>query len=132
MSNVREPRRDEALPGELKPLDWYEGRGPITADEALGVMRRRRRVELAGVPKSRGKRAGVPSELPPAVGPKKASVFRLPERTMAFAHARAEMEGIPLTTAIEEMLRAYAEGAPEEPEAVHARLAEKGIKWQRR
>lgn len=132
MSNVREPRRDEALPGELKPLDWYDGRGPISADEALGVMRRRRRVELAGVPKSRGKRAGVPEELPAAVGPKKASVFRLPERTMAFAHARAEMEGVPLTTVIEEMLRDYAAGDPDSPEDVERRLAEKGIKWQRR
>lgn len=132
MSNVREPRRDEALPGELKPLDWFDGRGPITPEEALGVMRRRRRVELAGVPKSRGKRAGVPDELPPIGGPKKASVFRLPERTMAFAHARAEMEGVPLTTVIEEMLRDYADGAPHEPTEVERRLALKGIRWQRR
>ncbi|MBO3130157.1 hypothetical protein [Dermatophilus congolensis] len=132
MSNVREPRRDEALPGELKPLDWYEGRGPITDGEALGVLRRRRRVELAGVPKSRGKRAGVPEELPPAVGPKKASVFRLPERTMAFAHARAELERVPLTTVIEEMLRDYATSAPQSPQDVEARLTRKDIKWQRR
>ncbi len=132
MSNVREPRRDEALPGELKPLDWFEGRGPITADEALGVMRRRRRVELAGVPKSRGRRAGVPDDLPAEGGPKKASVFRLPERTMAYAHARAEMEGVPLTTVIEEMLREYAAGVPDAPDVVEERLSRKGIKWQRR
>lgn len=132
MSNVREPRRDEALPGELKPLDWFPGRGPITEEEALGVLRRRRRVELAGIPKSSGRRSEVPDELPRAGGPKKASVFRLPERVMALAHARAEMEGIPLTTVLEEKLREYAEGSPESSEEVAERLAEKGIKWQRR
>lgn len=132
MSNVREPRRDEALPGELKPLDWFQGRGPITEEEALGVLRRRRRVELAGVPKSQGRRAEVPDGLPASGGPKKAAVFRLPERVMAFAHARAEMEGIPLTTVLEEKLREYAEGAPDAPAVVEERLAAKGIKWQRR
>ena len=63
---VREPRRSEALPGELKPLPWDPRRGPITDAEALGVLRRRRRVELAGAPKSRGRRSPVPAELPGA------------------------------------------------------------------
>lgn len=129
---IREPRRDAALPGELKPLDWVPGRGPITADEALGVMRRRRRVELAGHPKSPGSRGGVPDELPPASAPKKASVFRFPPRVMAFAHARAELEGVPLTAVLEELLRAYAESAPQRPEDVRDRLAAGGHLRQRR
>lgn len=132
LGSVREPRREEALPGELKPLEWVAGRGPITDDEALGVLRRRRRVELAGHPKTKGHRSGVPEQLPPPVGPKKASVFRLPQRTVARAHARAEMEGIPLTTVLEELLCTYAEGTPESPVAVRERLLGKGIRWQRR
>lgn len=129
---VREPRRSEALPGELKPLDHVPGRGPITDDEALGVLRRRRRVELAGQPKTSGRRSGVPEGLPEPGAPKKPSVFRLPARAVARAHARAEMEGVPLTTIVEELLVAYADGSPEPPRSVHERLAAKGIRWQRR
>lgn len=129
---IREPRPEAALPGELKPLDWVEGRGPITADEALGVLRRRRRVDLAGQPKSPGPRGGVPDDLPPESAPKKASVFRFPPRAMAFAHARAELEGVPLTAVLEEMLAAYADGPPGRPEDVQERLAAGGHLRQRR
>lgn len=125
-SDDREPRRQDALPGELKPLDWFPGRGPITDDEALGVMRRRRRVELAGQPKSSGRRDGVPQELPAQSAPKKAAVFRLPARTMALAHARAEMEGVPLTAVLEEILVAYATGDPQRPDDVQQRLRAAG------
>lgn len=129
---VREPRREDALPGELKPLPWVLGRGPITDEEALGVARRRRRVELAGQPKTSGHRSGVPGELPAEHAPKKAAVFRLPARVMAVAHARAELEGVPLTAVLEEMLMAYATGVPQQPEEVQARLRAAGHLRQRR
>ncbi len=119
---MREPRRSEALPGELKPLPWDPERGPITDAEALGVLRRRRRVELAGAPKSRGRRSPVPAELPGPDAPKRPTMFRLPPRLMARAHARAELEQVPLTTIVEELLAAYADGVPQAPEAVQARL----------
>ena len=126
LGEVREPRRQDALPGELKPLEWTPGRGPISDAEALGVLRRRRRVELAGAPKTPGPRAGVPEELPPPDAPKKSSIFRLPARTVARAHARAEMEGVPLTAVVEELLAAYADGVPEAPAAVRARRGPRG------
>lgn len=129
---VREPRLKDALPGELKPLPWIAGRGPITDEEALGVARRRCRVELAGQPKTSGQRSVVPDELPAQRAPKKAAVFRLPARAMAVAHARAELEGVPLTAVLEEMLVAYATGAPQPPEEVQARLRAAGHLRQRR
>ncbi|WP_168582981.1 hypothetical protein [Gephyromycinifex aptenodytis] len=131
-AGVREPRHEDALPGELKPLPWVPDRGPITDAEALGVARRRRRVELAGQPKTTGQRSGVPQELPADSSPKKAAVFRLPARAMAIAHARAEMEGVPLTAVLEEMLVAYAGGAPQNPEEVQQRLRAAGHLRQRR
>lgn len=132
LGRVREPRRSDALPGELKPLAWSEGRGPITDEEALGVLRRRRRVELASASKDGSRRNPVPLELPPAGAPRKPTMFRLPPRLLARAHARAELEVVPLTTIIEELLLAYADGSPEPPRSVHERLAAKGIRWQRR
>ena len=119
---MREPRRSEALPGELKPLPWDPRRGPITDAEALGVLRRRRRVELAGAPKSRGRRSPVPAELPGADAAKRPTMFRLPPPLVARAHARAEMEQVPLTTIVEELLAAYADGVPESPAQVQARI----------
>lgn len=132
LGEVREPRRGAELPGELKPLEWVPGRGPITDEEALGVMRRRKRVELAGRSRSSVRRGRVPDELPPESAPKKPAVFRLPPRALGHAHARAEMEGIPLTTVLEEFLLAYASGDPQAPDTVVARMREKRIKWQRR
>lgn len=132
LGRVREPRRSDALPGELKPLAWSEGRGPITDEEALGVLRRRRRVELASASKDGSRRNSVPLELPPAGAPRKPTMFRLPPRLLARAHARAELEVVPLTTIIEELLADYAQGAPQPPEQVHDRLRARGLKWQRR
>lgn len=132
LGRVREPRRSEALPGELKPLEWSPRRGPITDAEALGVLRRRRRVELAGPPKARGRRSPVPAELPSADAPRKPTMFRLPPRLLARAHARAELEAVPLTTIIEELLADYASGDPLPPQEVHERLRDQGLKWQRR
>lgn len=48
------------------------------------------------------------------------------------AHARAELEAVPLTTIVEELLAGYADGVPQEPSAVHDRLRAAGLKWQRR
>lgn len=132
LGRVREPRRSEALPGELKPLEWSPDRGPITDDEALGVLRRRRRVELAGPPKARGRRSPVPAELSSPDAPRKPTMFRLPPRLLARAHARAELEAVPLTTIVEELLAGYAAGAPQHPDQVRDRLRHQGLKWQRR
>ncbi|GGO98024.1 hypothetical protein [Wenjunlia tyrosinilytica] len=114
---------EEALPGELEPLEWTAGRGPITEEEALGVLRRRRRNELAQAPKREGaKRAEVPSELPAEQARKTPVVNRFPPRYLALAHARAEVEGTNLTAILEEMLVKYATGAPTRPETVRRRL----------
>lgn len=113
----------EALPGELQPLEWTPSRGPITEEEALGVLRRRRRNELSQAPKREGaKRPEVPTELP-AVGDRKVPVVnRFPARYLAIAHARAEVEGTNLTAILEEMLVKYATGKPTRPQTVSRRL----------
>lgn len=113
----------EALPGELEPLEWTPERGPVTERETLGVLRRRRRNELAQAPKREGaKRAEVPTELPDADARKVPVVNRFPPRYLAMAHARAEMEGTNLTAILEEMLVEYATGTPASPETVGRRL----------
>lgn len=121
------------LPGEDMPLMYTPGRGPITEDEALGVLRRRRRVDLAYRPKRPDvKRPTVPDELPDAAAPKQTSVSRFPPRALAVAYARAEIEDVPLTAILEEALIIYAEGAPESPETVKQRLAERNVRSMRR
>ena len=49
-------------------------------------------------------------------------MFRLPPRLVARAHARAEMEQVPLTAVVEELLAGYADGIPESPDTVRQRL----------
>jgi hypothetical protein len=112
-----------ALPGELAPLEWTPGRGPVTEEEALGVLRRRRLNELAQRPKREGsRRPEVPDELPASDARKTPVVNRFPARYLALAHARAELEGTNLTAILEELLVAYANGTPSRPETVHRRL----------
>ncbi|WP_369201011.1 hypothetical protein [Streptomyces sp. PU-14G] len=112
-----------ALPGEWEPLQWSRGRGPVTEDEALGVLRRRRRNELRQAPKREGaKRAEVPTELPAESDRKIPVVNRFPPRYLAMAHARAEVEGTNLTAILEEMLVKYAMGKPTRPQTVSRRL----------
>ncbi|GGN67287.1 hypothetical protein GCM10011579_039680 [Streptomyces albiflavescens] len=112
-----------ALPGELEPLEWTPNRGPITEQEALGVLRRRRRNELNQAPKREGaKRPEVPSELPAEDSRKVPVVNRFPARYLAMAHARAEVEGTNLTAILEEMLVKYATGKPTRPQTVSRRL----------
>ncbi len=114
---------ETALPGELEPLEWTPNRGPITEEEALGVLRRRRRNELSQAPKREGaKRPEIPSELPPENARKVPVVNRFPARYLAMAHARAEVEGTNLTAILEEMLVKYATGKPTRPGTVSRRL----------
>ncbi|MGW0704887.1 hypothetical protein ACWD4G_02740 [Streptomyces sp. NPDC002643] len=114
---------EQALPGELEPLEWTPNRGPITEAEALGVLRRRRRNELSQAPKRQGaKRPEIPSELPPGDARKVPVINRFPARYLAMAHARAEVEGTNLTAILEEMLVKYATGKPTRPQTVSRRL----------
>lgn len=116
--------RAEDLPGEASPLDWHPGRRPITDDEALGTARRRTAIlnEQKGL-----YGAELPDELPPEKT-RRTIVFRLPEATLMRAHARAEMETVPLTSIIAEALTAYAEGRPENPRDVRARVLAAGLR----
>jgi hypothetical protein len=114
---------DSALPGEAAPLTWTTGRGPVTEEEALGVVRRRRRLELGQQPKRLG--AGhrpVPDELPAENAKKVGVMFRLPPYYVALANARAELEDTNLTAILEEALIKYAQGRPSSPPAVRRRL----------
>jgi len=98
------------LPGEDGPLDMRYGGEPITADEALGVARRLARKELAVG--RRNTKLVVPEELPPVTIAKTSHIFRLPPRSVAYARARAEMEGTTLSAIVEEALDAYGRGVP--------------------
>lgn len=91
-------------------MTW--ARGPITADEALGVARRLGRLELE---RGRaGQRAGIPEELPPP-GALRSSTFRLDARVLAHVRARAEAEGLGVTDVVRAALQAYATGRPGTP-----------------
>jgi hypothetical protein len=114
---------DSALPGEAAPLAWTAARGPVTDDEALGVLRRRRRLELAQQPKRSGAELRpVPDELPSEDARKVGVMFRLPPYYVALANARAELEETNLTAILEEALIKYARGRPSSPPSVRRRL----------
>jgi hypothetical protein len=113
-----EPSGDDALPTETSPVPWEPGRGPITTEEALGSLRRRRRAEHARSGKGEDE---LPPELPAKDAPKLAMVTRQPPYHLAFAHARAEAEGTNLTAVIEEFLITYSRGRPQDPETVRDR-----------
>lgn len=112
-----------ALPGEFEPLTWQPGRGPVTAEEALGVERGKQR---AG-----GKtEQELLQELPSDEEKKETASFRLPARVMLFAKARAQVERTSLTAVVQAALTGYARGIPQEPEAVlahHLELTEQGV-----
>jgi hypothetical protein len=105
------------LPGEDAPLAWRAGRGPVTEDEALGVARRLARRALAI--KRPGTRAPIPEEVPSELANRVSSIHRMPPRVLAFARARAELEGRTLTDVVEGALRAYGKGAPERPHGAY-------------
>src|SRR5215207_1977445 len=70
---------DSALPGEAAPQTWTAARGPVTDEEALGVLRRRRRLELGQQPRRSGaEHRPVPDELPDEDARKVGVMFRLP------------------------------------------------------
>lgn len=100
----------QLLPGEQYPLPMRVGGAPITADEALGVLRRKHRV-AARNPKCT---VTIPDQLPDD-GETAAFNFRLPARLMAHVNARAEMERESLTSVVKRLLTAYAEGSPGTP-----------------
>jgi len=86
------------------------GGEPVTADEALGVARRHAR--LVAETSRRQPPREVPDVLPPVGAAKTQVLFRLPPRSLAYARARAEMEGATLTQIVEEALDAYGRGVP--------------------
>ncbi|NKS56327.1 hypothetical protein GS504_01695 [Rhodococcus hoagii] len=114
----------KALPGETEPLAYTPGRGPITDDEILGVMRRQRRENKKATEKGNVARAEVPDELPPVTARKTAFMVRLPPYFLAAAKARAEVEGTNVTAIIEEHIIKYATGKPTAPATVTRRLRE--------
>lgn len=101
------PPLGRALPGEAEPLKPRRGRNaPVTEAEALGVMRRKRRAEVAkqhygaqlppdvvegGLPEEL--EAEVPGELPGWTTKKVPVTFRLPPRLRAYIDALSELEG---------------------------------------
>lgn len=124
---------DHPLPGELEPITWSPDRGPVTDDEALGSLRRRRRIEAAKAPKRPGSvSSDVPEELPGWDDRKAPVIFRLPPRALALAHARCEIEETNLTAVVEAFLNGYAMGIPQEPEKVEERqrsLLDRTKRW---
>jgi hypothetical protein len=112
---------DQALPGELRPLTYQEGRQePVTAEEALGVMIRRHRTDQVNG-RTRGE---TPTALPASDESKAGVLQRLPPLLMAFVRARAEIEGTNPTAVTEETLIRYALGVPQAPHVVKARQRE--------
>lgn len=85
-------------------------RGPVTDSEVVDFVRRAGR--------------GEPDY---SDGNRHWQGFRFPPLLMDRAKTRAEMEDVTLTSIMEDMLRRYAKGAPQEPEAVKKRLAKRGI-----
>lgn len=81
-------------------------RPPITDAEALHSLRRHTRVQ-----RTAGRGTGpLPSELPEPGTKKSSHIFRLAPRDIAFARARAELEGSSLTAVVEAAITAYAHG----------------------
>ena len=100
---------DRVLPGEddILPMRW--GGDAITADEALGVSRRHARLLAKH---GRPHKNAIVDELPPTDAPLVAISLRLPPRLMAFARAKAEMEGRTITQILEWALKEYITNSP--------------------
>ena len=103
---THEAQDDGLLPGEDGPLPLRLYGAPITDAEALGVARRLARLLAANNRKSVG---GIPDELPDV---RVQAAWRLPQRLLMRARAKAEMEDVPLTAVIERALEAYVESPP--------------------
>jgi len=134
---VRDAR---ALPGETGALEYEPGRGPVTDEEALGVMRRRKGAQLArmyaeSTPDALAQRGlpltleealerHLPTELPPRDKAKEVTSISLPPRLMARLVARAEVEGRNLNALIEMLLWRLDREPPQDPEQVRREYAE--------
>lgn len=89
------------LPGEDGPIPFEPGRR-ITRDEALGVARRLSRRVL----RAQG-RTNLPGEEWPEPDELAMAAYRVPERTLYTARAKAEAEGTALTDVVRELLWSY-------------------------
>ncbi len=91
-------------------------RGPVTPDEALAVHQRSYAV---GISRRRPKPDGVieapppwPTEVPSSGDQRQMAAFRLDPEALAYARARAALEGMPLSTVLDRLLRAWASYPP--------------------
>ena len=100
----------EPLPGEDAPLPMRFGGAPVTDQEALGVARRLARAQTAQGRKLSN--LAEPTVLPPADARLVQSAHRMPPRLLMRARAKAEMEGVTLTSVITAALEAYASSPP--------------------
>jgi hypothetical protein len=116
-----------ALPGENEPLSYRPGRGQITEEEALGVLRRRQRAimksRLGIVDESK-----VASEFPPWTSVKELSTFRMSPALKALSEALAEVEGVSWSSLMEVLVWERLQSPPRGPaaaaRAVNAMLRE--------
>jgi hypothetical protein len=136
------------LPGERHPLQFGKGREhPVTEAEALGLVRRRRRLELVekyaatvgdavktaalletGAPRTLAEALSdvelLPAELPPWTASKGSFTLRLPTAGKALMDASAELAGSNFTTMTELLWWQYLKQAPLSPAEVEDLLAE--------
>lgn len=108
---------DPARPGEVEPLAMRAGGRPITPAEALAVLRRHTLTRRTSRPADGAISAmpALPTALPGPGQQREMVASRLPGDVLAFARARAEMEGVSLTAVIEAALTAYGHGEPGRP-----------------
>jgi hypothetical protein len=93
-------------PAESRALPMRYLGEPITPAEALAAARRHARLQGA---RSSG---GIPDELPDSDVRTVLVAQQLPVRALAFARARAEMEGLTITDIVRDALVAYGQGRP--------------------
>jgi hypothetical protein len=137
-----------SLPGEAAPLLHESGRTrPVSADEALGILRRKRRREIieqyanavgdsaasealaaAGYPPTAEAALTNPEmmiEQLPGFGSRKLLVnFRFPPQLKAMADAAAELAGTNVTAMTELLWWQFLHGAPMGPQEFEDRTAE--------
>ena len=101
---------ENTLPGESGPLPMRFGGAPVTDQEALGVARRLARKQAAQGRKLSN--LAEPDTLPPADANLVQSAHRMPPRLLMRARAKAEMEGVTLTSVMTAALEAYASSPP--------------------
>ena len=131
---------DDPQPGEVESLRYERGRGPITDDEALAVLRKNtarslarkyREADLAALRKAGAPetyedalRALLPQELPAWDTNKELKSYKLATRLMAKIAALAEVQDVSETTLIELLLWRASKEPPKEPAALDAEYAQ--------